>query len=81
MAFISDGTFPFGMLDLQLVGIPADVIRWKLVLRVGSLPVAYFKKKDGSFERWQLAFSDETKRALKPEYCTGKNVLRVVFKP
>ncbi len=76
---IKDGDFPVGLDASEVVALPPDVVRWKLRLRQGELPLLYLKKKDGSFEQWFVEW-DVTHTKLKPWYCTDRNVLRIVFK-
>ena len=77
-----DGNLVYGssLQPCQVVGIPADVLRWKLVQRNTDITVLYLKRGDGRFEKWSVGFSDETRRAVKPGFLMGRNTTKVIFK-
>lgn len=78
----SDAEYMFGisLTPYQVVGIPAECVRWKLKQGARTVTRLFLKFQDGRFECWDVEWSDETRRAIKPKMCIARNTLRVVFK-
>lgn len=71
----SDGILPVGpeLASLPVVQLPDGHSLVKVRFRPEQLAVAFLRSPSG-FSRWTLEFTDDSRTALKPWYCTGENV-------